>query len=77
MVKNSKTTTTLELSSVRPSTTALYWLPFLDSIDEQVIVAQPVSSALQRQQLYHRAPAEGAFTLIRSDSAAAMLTYTY
>lgn len=55
-------TTTLELSSVRHSTTALYWLPFLDSIDEQVIVVQPVSSALQRQQLYHRAQAEGAFT---------------
>lgn len=59
MVKKNKNTTTLELSSVRP-TTALYWLPFLDSIDEQVIVVQPVSSALQRQQLDHRAQAEGA-----------------
>lgn len=47
-----------------PSTTVLYWLPFPHSIDEQVIVVQPASSALQGQQLYHRNQAEGIFMFL-------------
>ena len=54
--RKNKNQATQEFASARPRITASFpphWLAFPDAINEQVILVQPISSALQRHGLNH------------------------
>lgn len=56
LLEKNENQATQEFTSARPRITASFpphWLAFPDAINEQVILVQPISSALQRYGLNH------------------------